>query len=245
MEMAMMNKSSVVWSVVTLSGLLGAVGCQPPMTGEDAQNLPEAAACGPEALIDDGEDNNNQVAVNDGRSGYWYTYVDSVGSSITPTAGSAGGIFTWTAGGANGSAFAARMNGNIGAAPVVFAGMGMNFADPKGPYDASKYQGVAFWAKKGVGATANVRIKFPDSNTDPDGGVCSACYNDHGRNIKLADEWEEFFMPFYSLSQEKGWGSPKTSSVESTGLYSLQFQVNEKGATYDVWVDDLRFTGCE
>ncbi|HEY7372361.1 MAG TPA: hypothetical protein VIF57_09400, partial [Polyangia bacterium] len=30
--------------------------------------------CGPEALIDDGEDGNNQNLPNDNRGGYWYTF---------------------------------------------------------------------------------------------------------------------------------------------------------------------------
>ena len=36
----------------------------------------QSAECGDDALIDDGEDNNNQTAVREGRGGYWYTYVD-------------------------------------------------------------------------------------------------------------------------------------------------------------------------
>ena len=61
---------------------------------------------------------------------------------------------------------AARFKGTVaGAAPGVnvFSGMGVNFLDPKDPYDASKYQGVSFWAKKGAGSTGKVRLKIPES----------------------------------------------------------------------------------
>ena len=50
-------------------------------------------------VIDDCEDNNNQVMSNAGRSGYWYTFADK-STNIQPAAG---GTFTMSAGGANGS----------------------------------------------------------------------------------------------------------------------------------------------
>lgn len=206
---------------------------------------PDLPACGAQALIEDGEDNNNQGVVQEGRGGYWYTYVDTEGSTVSPSAGSQGGVFQPSPGGANGSAFAMRFYGAIGQGSVVFAGMGMNFVDPKGAYDGSQYDGITFWAKKGAGTGPKVRVKIPDANTDPDGGVCSACYNDHGRIIKLSDDWEQHYMGFDSLSQERGWGSPKTGAVDTTQMYALQFQVNEKGSSYDVWIDDIAFIGCQ
>jgi hypothetical protein len=42
----------------------------------------------------------------------------------------------------------------------------------------------------------------------------------------------------------KGWGSPRTPGVDSSKVYGLQFQVNDKGAAFDVWLDDIQFTGC-
>jgi endoglucanase len=224
---------------------LSALACRPSATGDDVKNSPEGKACPATGKIEDGEDNNNQVIVQDGRSGYMYTFVDTEGSTITPTAGAQGGVFQVSPGGANGSQYAVRMTGSIGQANVVFAGMGMNFVDPKGPYDASKYKGISFWAKKSPGTTPMVRLKVPDKNTDPDGGVCSACFNDFGRDLNLTDEWTEYVIPFFTMSQLPGWGSPHVSSIDSKGLYAIQFQVNEKGQKYDIWVDDVAFTGCE
>ena len=172
--------SNSCWSDGSRGALLAAVllaapviaGCRVNPTSPDMENSAEGKACPPEAKIDDGEDSNNQVLIADGRSGYVYTYVDPEGSSIDPAGGA---VFSMTPGGANGSQFALRIAGQLSSATTVYAAMGMNLTDPKGPYDASKYKGISFFAKKGPGSTGKVRIKFPDRNTDPDGGVCGAC----------------------------------------------------------------------
>ena len=108
--------------------------------------------CGAEGLIDDGEDGNNQNLPDDNRGGYWYTFRDKKGTTIEPVAGEDGGTFAMSEGG-HGSQFAARFHGKIGTGAPLFAGMGMNFVDPKAPYDASKYAGISFWAKKGENST--------------------------------------------------------------------------------------------
>lgn len=227
--------------VVTMSALALAAGCRVNPTSPDMENTSEGKACPPEAKIEDAENNDNQVIVQDGRSGYIYTYVDPEGSSIDPPGG---GQFVMSPGGANGSQYALRINGQIANAPVVYAAMGMNFVDPKGPYDASKYQGISFYAKKGPGSSSKVRIKMPDKNTDPDGGVCGACSNDFGMPLTLTEEWQKFIVPFSALRQESGWGNPRPRSLAAEAVYAVQFQVNEKGKPFDIWVDDLAFTGC-
>jgi endoglucanase len=222
-----------------LSAALGA--CRVNPTSPDMENTAEGKACPPDARLEDGEDGNNQVLVQDGRSGYIYTYADPEGTTITPAGG---GVFNMSPGGANGSQYAMHMSGQLGGGSLVFAAMGMNFADPKGPYDASKYQGISFYAKKGPGTTSKLRIKVPDKNTDPDGGVCAACSNDFGMQLSLSEEWQHYIVPFKALRQESGWGNPRPRSVDTSAVFAVQFQVNEKGKPFDVWVDDLAFTGC-
>ena len=136
----------------------------------------------------------------------------------------------------------ARMKGHVGGGDIVYAGMGLNFVDPKGAYDASRYGGIAFWAKKNPGSTAHVRVKVPDAQTDPDGKLCKQCFNDHGMDLELYDEWTLYTLPFKSLRQED-WG-PKDNGVDSSKLYGIQFQVSEKGAPFDISVDEIKFTGC-
>lgn len=238
--------SKARWSVILFAcSAMGMVGCRANPTDPSMKDTPEGAPCPASAMFDDGEDNNNQVLIQETRGGYWYTYVDDTGSTIDPPAGATGGIFSFAPGGYNGSAYAARMKGHISGASIVFAGMGANFLDPKGPYDASKYGGISFWAKRGAGTTPKVRFKIPDAATDPDGGLCSACYNDFGIDLKLNEEWTQYIIPFSSLKQERGWGAPHPKGIDPTQLFAAQFQVNDKSKDYDIWVDDLKFTGCQ
>jgi endoglucanase len=223
---------------------MGMIGCRPNVTDPSMKDTPEGAPCPATGAIDDGEDANNQILIQEGRGGYWYTYVDDTGSTIDPPAGATGGQFAWAQPGHN-SQYAARMKGNISGASVVFAGMGANLLDPKGAYDGSKYGGISFWAKRGPGTTPKVRFKIPDAATDPDGGICSACYNDFGIDLKLNEEWTQYIIPFDALKQERGWGAPHPKGIDKSQMFALQWQVNDKSKAYDVWVDDLAFTGCE
>jgi len=230
-----------------LVGCVALGGCRKRVNpvSQEVRESPEGRACPPgEGMISDAEANSNQTNPIKGRGGYWYTFVDTAGSTVTPTAGSLGGTFTMTPGGANGTKFAARMQGSIGGGDIVYAGMGLNFVDPKGQYDASAYKGISFWAKKGAG-TGNIRLKVPDKNTDPDGKVCSECFNDFGMDLALTEQWQQYTIPFASMKQMKGWGNPLKSEIDPKTIYGMQFQVNEKGQTFDVWIDEIQFTGCQ
>ena len=117
------------------------------------------------SMIDDGEDGNNQNMPEGNRGGYWYTFRDKKGTVIEPMAGEDGGTFAMSEGGKS-SQFAARFHGKIGTGAPLFGGMGMNFVDPKATYDASKYAGISFWAKKGdnsvgQGAPEGARRRTP------------------------------------------------------------------------------------
>ena len=103
--------------------------------------------CGPDGLIDDMEDNNNQIAIVGERGGYWYTYVDKEGSTVWPVPGDSGGTFTMVENGHD-SKFAAEMKGKLAGKSIVYAAMGLNFMDPKEPFNASAYEGITFFAKR-------------------------------------------------------------------------------------------------
>jgi endoglucanase len=228
-------------ATATLSGALFSAGCITPASGPGAASAKGALkSCGPEALIDDFEDNNNQVLVSEGRGGYMYTFVDKAGSTIWPEAGDNGGTFTPSPGGHN-SKFAANFKGTIGTANVVFAAMGVNFQDPKGPYDASKYAGLMFWAKRGSDSVAKLRVKVPDKNTDPEGGVCTECFNDFGVTLNLTDQWTRYVLPFKDMKQLPGWGAPQKKHIDPTTLMAVQFQADTPGGAFDIWIDDLSF----
>lgn len=222
------------------------VGCKvDPTNPKMAQSKTGAACKAADASIDNGDDGNNQTEVLGGRGGYWYTF--SVGNTqVWPLEGAKGGTFEMSPSGAESSPYGARMKGKVSTDEgTVLAGMGMNFVDPKGPYDASKYGGISFWAKVGEGSVNQVRLKVPDNRTDPDGGLCSECYNDFGMDLSLSTEWEHYVIPFKTLKQLPGWGRPKAFSINSAQIFGIQFQVDQKGADFDLWVDQIRFTGCE
>ena len=176
----------------------------------------------------------------DNRGGYWYTFVDKVGSTVWPEAGEAGGTFTPSEGGYN-SKYAAEVKGKIGTAAIVFGALGMNFQDPKEAYDASKYEGVTFFAKRGAASTGKVRLKVPDVNTDPDGKICSECFNDFGTDLNLSETWQRFVIPFRDMKQMEGWGAPRRAHIYPSKIYGMQWQVNVQGADYDIFVDNVGF----
>ncbi len=217
-------------------------------TSATAENVKSSGAGQPcpasEAMVSDGESSGNQLNLIKGRNGRWYTFVDGAGSTVTPTAGSQGGTFTMAPGGVNGSLFAAHMTGQIGHSGAAHAGMGFDFADREASYDALGYQGLSFWAKKGPGSSPHVRLNVPDRNTDPRGKVCTVCFNDFGLDLTLTDDWARYVVSFSGIKPIEGWGSPRPAVVDSSKIYGLKFQVNEPGAAYDVWVDEVEFTGC-
>jgi endoglucanase len=198
--------------------------------------------CPADFTVDDAEDNNNQVIVQKGRKGYWYTFVDKAGTTLTPPAGTK---FIMSAGGPKDSKHAARMMGKVsGSGDPLFAGMGFSFTDPKGPYDATAYTGVSFYAKVGPGSTKTVRLKVPDADTDPAGKKCTECFNDFGQDLTLTEQWKKYTVPFAAMKQMEGWGSPNPATVDKSTLFGLQWQVTQQGAAFDVWVDDVQLTGC-
>jgi len=230
----------ILW--VALCGLCASACIAPPDGKTETTSVePTVTSCDASGLIDDAEDNDNQTANAGNRGGYWYTYVDKAGSSVSPTAGDQGGTFSMVEGGSNGSRYAANVKGEIGKADTVYAGMAFNFVDPKGAYDASRYAGITFFAKRAQGSTAKLRVKVPDAQTDPTGGTCSECFNDFGFDLELGTEWTRYVLPFEKMRQMEGWGAPRPSRIDPSKIYGVQFQIGEKGASYDISVDDVAF----
>jgi endoglucanase len=221
--------------VATLGG-----GCTPFGTRAQSDRPPSYKECGPEGVIDDFEDNNNQITVFDDRGGYWYTYADKLGSTVWPEQGDNGGTFTVVEGG-NGSKYAVNMKGRLAASSIVYAAMGLNFRDPKEGFDASKYEGITFFAKRGAGSTGKLFVKLPDGSTDPDGAVCSACYNDFGVELNIGEQWKRYVLPFRDLKQEPFWGAPRRPHMDRTKLYAIHWEAKASGADFDIWVDDIAF----
>lgn len=204
----------------------------------------DLGGCDRAAVIEDGENADHQVIVHEGRNGYIYSFLDQAGSTVTPTAGRDGGTFSQSEGGANGSMFAARITGKVADGQLAYAGLGINFLDPKAGFDGSKYTGIAFFGRRSADSVGTVRLKVPDASTDPDGKVCTECFNDFGADIELDEQWQQFTIPFDELGQLPGWGAPRPGSIDAAKLYGMQWQVATPGASYDIWIDDVVFYGC-
>ena len=257
-----MKRSVTVIAIGLVGSLFFAVGCggskqpgakQPGAAAQLPQNrdwkstAPGVYALGGQSctvsdVIEDGEDNNNQVMVKDGRNGYIYSFADTNGTKVTPELGA---TFAQTPGGAQGSAYAACAKGTTILAAIAYAGLGFNLTDPESAVDLSKYDGISFRVRRGSDSTQRLRVKVPDVATHPSGGVCTdKCFNDFGADLVMTEEWQQFFMPFSEMKQMSGWGDPRPPSIDKSKIYSLQFQVLEKGKNFDICVDDITFIKC-
>jgi len=227
--------------VPALSGLaLGCAQFRPPPKGADHEASATPDACSRGAQIENGEDGDDQIAVRDGRGGYLYTYGDDKGTELEPK----GDDVRPASGGANGSEYALRIQGKLGDSDDAFAGIGFAFAEPKGPYDASRWRGVSFMARRSPATVAAARLKIPDVHTDPDGKVCTDCYNDFGVAFQLEEGWTRYEVDFANLKQEPDWGNPRPEKIDPAKLYGLQWQVVGRKGEFDLWIDDVSFLGC-
>jgi endoglucanase len=143
-------------------------------------------------------------------------------------------------GGHAGSSYAARMRGRTApSGDSVYAGIGFSLVDPRGAYDASRYDGISFWAK----GPGHVRLELPDGDTTPEGRKCKDCYNDFGVELALAPGWQRYSVKFAWLVQRQGWGDPRPE-LDAKSLFAIEWQFGTKGRDFDVMIDDVRFT-CE
>jgi hypothetical protein len=151
------------------------------------------------------------------------------------------GLFTMTNTGDPCRKYAAYVYGGpfVDGNPVFFFGIG-------GPYNASKYNGISFWAKIDSGTTSGLRVAFPDKDTQIDGALCQAsgtgtnlCWDHYGKRINLTTTWTKYSVSFSSLTQD-GWGRAGAGFDPST-IYEVQFQipVNTK---FGIWIDDVALT---
>lgn len=221
-------------SALAASGCITAPNWEYGATPEaKALNLPP---CGADGAIEDGEDGDARVLVRGRRGGYWFSFVDSEGSVIDPPSGP----FEMGAPGHAGSRHAARMRGHMAeSGKSIYAGIGFQFTDPSGPYDASKYTGVSFWAK----GPGRVRLEIPDVHTAPAGGICSDCYNDFGVVLALEPEWHEYTLRFEELSQRPNWGDP-FPGLQADQVYGMEWEFGAAGRDFDISIDDVAFV-CE
>lgn len=191
----------------------------------------------PDGLVEDFEDGNSQAVVLDGRDGYWWTHHDPNGSTIQPEK------FAPEDGGANGQGKALHVHGSTASADGAYgSSVGLNFSN-SGLYDGSKYAGISFKAKVGPNSTKKVRFKIGDVNTHGQLGTCKNCWNHFGKDLELSTDWKEYRIMFADATQVPGWGDPRPKNVSPDKLASIDFSI-DKGANFDLWVDDVQLLTC-
>ncbi len=189
-------------------------------------------------LIDDMEDADGTIALAQGRSGVWFSYNDRTNGEQTPPFPTR--VFAMEAldppRGASKRAAHTTGAGFTGWG----AGMGCTLSSQH-PYDATRYSGLAFWARSPGGTNAELRLGVPDQQTNPFGGICEdnhACDNDFGAAIPLSDEWQFHVATWDKLRQQQWAGQVLFTAIESRAIYQVQFQV-PGNQPFDYWVDDL------
>ena len=132
------------------------------------------------------------------------------------------------------------------------------------PFDISQYKGIVFWGRAVAdGGTLDVKVQFPDTETDPRGGVCtsasagaagpcdhSQCYNSYALHEMFTSEWQEFTVLFNdpAFAIDTSWGYQGVSPWDGKKIYGINWQTQKNtppdaGAALGVefWVDDVYF----
>jgi len=133
----------------------------------------------------------------------------------------------------------------------------------KAPIDASGYDGVSFWIKRGTGKTGGaIIVLVVDSfaaggvdEVDPENGAVISCKatdpavqplpepdnqkcDPFSAGVSLPDDWTFVPLRFADLRQ-KGFGAYAPDGFKPQELLRLQFLVN--AGDWDFWIDDISF----
>jgi hypothetical protein len=212
--------------------------------------LPPAAGTISDLLIDNLEDGDNGLAHVGSRTGLWYTYVDTLGSTIVPAPDPAGASPS-KAGSTNchGGMTCMLVSGNTVMADnngikYPYAGVGFDFSHAKKPcvYNGSAYSGIRFWARGDVAITIKLNTA---ATTTPDGGgtcisgLCGAGFSPTGADVLLTPTWQQIDVNF-ATAAPPSWAEALALHPDPATLVSLQVQV-PPGQEFNVALDDFTF----
>lgn len=125
------------------------------------------------------------------------------------------------------------------------------------PLDVRKWDGIAFWARRGPGGRNLLKVALPETHTDEhwlvkvkgepmkqpvcayhsvEDDTTQAC-DKFGAWFRLADDWQLYTIPFSEMRQA-GYGkvAPFFDLEHVLGL-SFEYQQGE----WDIWLDDVGF----
>jgi hypothetical protein len=161
-------------------------------------------------------------------------------------------------------------DGGVPAAPAGDAGDGgPSIPRTTVPFDISRYKALTFWGMTTTPAatTGNLQVKvqFPDTDTDPRGGICtggssdtSLCYNSYANFFNFTTSWQQFTVelnaggdgglaPSDGISIDPSWGYQRAQWIP-TQVYGVNWQAQRNAAPdagpplmTDIWIDDVYF----
>jgi hypothetical protein len=211
--------------------------------GSDAGGQPPLAD-----VVDDMEDADQQIAVDGGRNGFWYVGHDLTTGTQTPATAKFSMPELSVARGD--SMYAAYMKASDFSDWGSVIGLNLVEQPALASYDASSYCAVEFWGKA-AGATS-LRLRLPDADTHPEGGVCSTsgaantlCYDHFSAPVALTASWKSYSIAFASLQQIGTGYHPADKKFKADKLYGLEWALpGVAGKTYEIWIDDVTFVPC-
>lgn len=223
------------------------------MTGGALTACPAPPAAGTIAdlLIDDLEDGDNGVAKVGNRSGFWYTYLDALGSTIIPKPDPAGAspLKPGTTNCHGASKACVMISGTTAMADEVamkypYAGVGFDFSNAKKPcvYNASAYTGIKFWARGDVPITIKLNTTataMADGGGTCTGSMCNGGFSPAGADVVLTAEWQQIDINFATAAPPT-WAAALAMHPDKANLVSLQVQI-PPGQTYSIALDDFTF----
>jgi hypothetical protein len=197
-------------------------------TGGVATGGAGGVVVGTTSLIDDFEDQDLNILVSAGRSGYWFDFDDGTGTqSVAVSSGSpTGGQYVLCATGNGFSSWGAGFGANLNA-PAGYSG----------PYDASAYRGVTFWLQVAAGTNSSFRISLPDSDTST-AAFCTHCNNHMGVDFTALPGWNPYTFLFSEMTQSEP--TVPVGTLHTAAIYTVQIEVTA-GAGFNYCVDDVAF----
>jgi hypothetical protein len=185
-------------------------------------------------MIDDFEDLDDITLEVDNRAGGWYSYTDEY--ATTPQ------VMEWLPTEDPAASGSAVMH--VSGSGFEYSGVGFGLrwtetGDEFCYYDASYYDGIAFWAK----GTGSVRVALQNPSVRPlvAGGSCpdtASCWDSHGYDVALSSDWSYHRVGFAGVRQA-GWGTSVGDFLPEE-LFVVEFQF-PTATSYDVSIDDVAF----
>jgi hypothetical protein len=155
----------------------------------------------------------------------WYGVHDAAGSTLTQPAAA-----PFAPGGAEGTRRAARISGKLATSADAFAALVLELDQSAGAVFGSYPAGFGFWAQSSGGSRAKLHLSV--SCVDGDS---------FGVNLRLAEGWTHFAVPFSALQPST---ANRSTSLDSTRIRRIEWRAAGTAMSYDLGVDEVVALRC-